>query len=131
VLGDLKTSYSAEQERFGRTAARFEYHAQLAFYLDGLTYATGMRPPVKIIAVESTAPFDVSVFNVGDNEIELGRSHYKRLLRRVVECQEANHWPGRYTEEQELLLPLYAYPEDEREMTVEVVSDEHEEMDNA
>jgi hypothetical protein len=113
VLIDLKTCRDASPFGFGRAAARLLYHAQLAFYLDGVTATTGALPVPHLIAVESEAPHVVQVYRVADDELEIGRDEYRTLLRRLAECREADTWPGYGDGVMDLVLPSWVYGDDE------------------
>lgn len=92
-LSDLKST--ARIAAFQRQAASLMYHAQLAFYSDGLE-ANGFEflyPPV-LIAVESVAPFDVAVYTLDDDTLAAGRALYRRALDTLAECRKHDLWPG-------------------------------------
>lgn len=108
MLIDLKTCQSAESRRFGSAAGRYAYHLQLAHYANAITYGLGWAPnAVKIVAVEKEAPHDVSIFNVGSDDLMIAAEEVAELLRAVKTCRQTNSWPGRYLEEQPLQLPSY------------------------
>lgn len=91
---DLKTTTSAEPWAFQSRAAKLLYHAQLAFYCDGLTEVTGAASGAYFIAAESDAPHDVAVYELGDDALAAGRDLYRRALVRLVECEASGTWPG-------------------------------------
>jgi hypothetical protein len=97
-------------------AYRYGYHAQLAFYLDGLR-ATGIAIDADpaIICVESVPPHDVVVYALNEIVIDQGRQMYRRLLARVKECTERGEWPGIEPGVRALEFPAWA----------EVEGDEH------
>lgn len=108
ILADLKGAVSADARRFGNAAARYGYHCQCGHYGNGIQATRGWFPQqTKLIVVEKAPPHDVTVFDVGQEEIELGREEVSHLMRRVRECTDANRWPGRYEGEQALALPAY------------------------
>lgn len=109
ALVDLKTTTDIDADRFGALAARMGYHAQLAFYRDGLR-ANGLDLPAKIIAVEADEPHDVAVYAIDDDSLYAGEEQYRDALRKVAKCQAAQVWPGRYEQERLLILPSWAFP---------------------
>lgn len=109
TLVDLKTSKDIGAHRFGATAGRLGYHAQLAFYLDGLAQHVSGDPRVVIIAVESEAPFDVAVYHLDVDVLYAGREEYRDLLSKVRGCRELGKWPGRFEQEQSLELPAWVF----------------------
>lgn len=115
VLIDLKTCRSAEGRRFGAMAARLGYHCQMAHYRAGIEVSFGYRPAVKIIAVESEPPHDVSVFELDEEALFFGHDEVQQLLAKLRACLTSNSWPGRYTEEQALQLPAWMYSDDEED----------------
>lgn len=102
---DLKTTSDLDPRRFAASAARLLYHGQAAFYLRPLPEWT-----FSIIAFESDGPHDVAVFELGEDVLWAGDDLATRLLRAVVKCREARHWPGRYPAATELELPGWAFP---------------------
>jgi hypothetical protein len=111
VLIDLKTTRDLTPRPFMAASCRLGYHAQLAFYADGLRASGYDVHKVVILAVESSAPYDCGVFVLGEDVLYAGRKEYRALLRRLAECRESGRWPGRYEEEQSLELPEWARPD--------------------
>jgi PDDEXK-like domain of unknown function (DUF3799) len=108
ALSDLKTCRNPDPRKFSADAARYGYAMQLAFYADGCAQVLGELPPVKIIAAQNTAPYDVAVFDLDEDVLGHGRAETERLIDLLVECKRANHWPGIAPEEVALKLPLWA-----------------------
>jgi hypothetical protein len=111
-LLDLKTTQDVDARTFGMTAAKYGYHAQLAFYRAGLL-ANGIDVPAKIVAVEKDAPHDVAVFGLDDASLYAGEEEVAKLLRLVAACRERDEWPGRYPGEVALELPRWCFPDDD------------------
>lgn len=107
---DLKTSSDFRPFGFGRQAARYLYHGQIAWYHDGAVQAKlidGKTSPI-IIAQEKEAPYDVAVYEADDWVLDSGRALYRRLLARLKLCMDTGEWPGAVTGIQPLLLPEWA-----------------------
>jgi exodeoxyribonuclease VIII len=104
-LFDLKTTGNVDARIFGNLAARMLYHGQLGMYHDG----SKNKGPVFIIAVEAEPPYDVGVFEIGEDELLIGQELYQGLLTNVRDCTAAGAWPGKYPERQRLSLPKYVY----------------------
>lgn len=116
ILLDLKTTRSINGRRFGAEAARFGYHNQMAFYRAGVKHALGWYPErVLIVAVEKEPPHDVGIFEATFEDLYAGEEENDELLRMVKACQEADRWPGRYTEEQALQLPAWVTMDDDED----------------
>lgn len=104
---EIKTTYDAASATMSRSLARYDYHCQLAHYRAG-AIACGLASPAtraRIVAVESSAPYDVAIYDLDDEALIAGEEEVARLLARVAECTAAGAWPGRYTEPQPLSLP--------------------------
>lgn len=107
---DLKTTEDASPAEFNRSVAKFGYHRQAPFYLDGVAYATGERPrQFAFIAVEKRPPYGVAVYYLSEATLEYGREEYLRQLRVYAECRRLNQWPGYPVGLQELTLPKWAF----------------------
>jgi hypothetical protein len=113
VLIDLKTTRDLTPRPFMAASCRLGYHAQMAFYADGLRTLGHDVHKVVILAVESSAPYDCGVFVLGDDVLYAGREEYRALLRRLAECRATDRWTGRYEEEQSLELPAWYFGDDE------------------
>lgn len=121
-LSDLKTTRSLLS--FERDVARFGYHAQLAWYADGLALAgieTENAPC--LVAVENVAPFDVLVLTFDEADLAVGRSVYRKHLERLTWCRENNQWPGVSNgSARRIVLPAWAGPVEEPELTIDGVA---------
>jgi len=117
VIVDLKTTKSAKPFAFGGQSAKLGYHLQLAYYFDGFVAITGETPSMKIIAVESSAPFEPAVFSIPEDVITQGREEYQQLLQRLAECEETNNWPPALETESDLSLPTWAYDAEDNDVS--------------
>lgn len=119
-LSDLKTTRTIEPRLFAATAARYGYHAQLAWYLDGLVACgVAVDPTPSLIVVENERPHDVLVLDLDDATLAAGRAVYRGCLERLAECRERDAWPGvgggsRST----LALPAWAVPVPDEQVTL-------------
>ena len=106
---DLKSTEDASPDGFTRSAYKYRYHVQAAWYLDGLEAALGVKPDVfMFLAVEKSAPYAPAFYYADDAMITAGRAEYRRLLRLFAKCQSENDWPGYPTKLQALTLPKWA-----------------------
>jgi hypothetical protein len=111
TLIDLKTSRSAVDPRaFAASAYAFGYFHQVAFYLRGLRATRGAEPPAVIIAVETSPPHDVCCYRVSEDAIYAANEELDDLLETLRLCRETGAWRGRFSDEQELDMPRWAYP---------------------
>lgn len=104
-LIDLKTTQSAHPRDFWYSCVKYGYDGQLAWYHDGWMRKTGEDLPVKIIAVESSVPFNVTVFNVPEAILSQGRERYQTLLAQYDYCTKNNFWGGYSETEVNLSAP--------------------------
>lgn len=115
---DVKSTRHGTLRQIAADFAQFLYHGQLAWYHDGAIRA-GVIPrdaelPQTII-VQTTEPFDVVPAHLGALDLDRGRQLYRSLLRRYVECQAAELWPGIAPDLIRLDLPSWAPSGDEEE----------------
>ena len=106
---DLKSTIDASPDGFMKSAYKYRYHVQAAWYLDGLEAAIGIKPDAfMFLAVEKTAPYAAAFYYADDAMLAAGRAEYRRQLRIYAECQKENKWPGYATKLQPLSLPKWA-----------------------
>ncbi|MDQ3344475.1 MAG: PD-(D/E)XK nuclease-like domain-containing protein, partial [Actinomycetota bacterium] len=94
ILSDYKTAVSAEPGAFARAAATVDYHMQAAWYLD---LARDLGHPAEafgFIVQEKWPPYLVSVVELDDASVQLGRARNRRALERFRDCSESGIWPG-------------------------------------
>ena len=94
-ITDLKTTRDAQPEHFIRQAIRYAYHAQLAWYLDGVRLS-GLGKPSKayIVAVESTPPHPVTVLQLTPAAIDQGARLCRLWWEQLMVCEQGGHFPG-------------------------------------
>jgi hypothetical protein len=98
VLVELKTGQSSAPDLFRWQSRKLAYHAQLAWYARGLEMASIYTPgPVTeqyIVAVESSAPYPVTVFRVTDALRSAGERQCRLWLEQLLVCERTGRWPG-------------------------------------
>ena len=107
TIVDLKTSRSgAAPKEFAKAVANFGYHLQAAHYLE----VTGAKRFIFLV-VQSEWPFDVGLYELDEQSIDLGYRQRRRALDQISECQISDHWPS-HSESgvQSLTLPRWAFP---------------------
>ena len=75
TIVDIKTTQDSSFEVFRRSAYKYGYNRQAAFYLDGF----GAKEFVFIV-IEKKAPYNIGVYHCSDGFIESGRDEYSSLL---------------------------------------------------
>lgn len=95
VLVDLKTTRNADPQRFSSDALRYAYHAQLAWYRNGLVCAGRPAPTdCYIVAVETKPPYPVVVLRLTPHVLDLGERLCRLWMEQLLECERSGHWPG-------------------------------------
>jgi exodeoxyribonuclease VIII len=93
-IADLKTTNDASPWRFSRAALRMAYHAQLAWYQRGAA-ANGWHCPTGVlIAVETSAPYAVTVHRLTPRALLEGNKLCVSWFEQLRNCEESGHWPG-------------------------------------
>lgn len=115
-VADLKSTRDASIDGFMKQVAMYGYHAQAAFYVDGVRECTGLLVPYYWIAVESEPPHCVTVIEASDQVLALGRDIYCEHLELFRRCTERNEWP-QYAEGivRGAELPRWAMPFEDEE----------------
>jgi hypothetical protein len=94
-IDDLKTvGRSAEPQAFSRSLFGLGYHIKAAFYARGVRALSGVTPEFRIVAVETSPPYAISVVGLAPAAVELGEACVEHALRLWGECLAANDWPG-------------------------------------
>ncbi len=109
ALIDLKKTKDASPYGFRQSVLKYGYHRQNAFYLDGMTKATGEPYDLfAFICVEDHEPFRVEVYTLSEEFVNYGRQDYQRLVTLESRCRQENHWPNfTNADVTELELPKY------------------------
>lgn len=98
---ELKTTRTSHPEKFIWECRKHAYHAQCAWYERGIElcgeYGAGPVDQFFIVAVESTAPYPVTVFEVERPSLDAGARMNRLWLEQLLVCEKANHFPA-YTE---------------------------------
>jgi len=97
-LVELKTDQSAAPWHFKFKARKFAYHAQVNWYETGLglcsQYEPGPVDEVFFVVVESTAPYPVTVIEVGECIRRQGRAVWEPWLDELLECERRQKFPA-------------------------------------
>lgn len=116
---DIKTTTDSDEESFRRTCIRFGLQRQAAFYLDGHAAVTGEKLRFGFIAVSTEPPFDVDCYELGPDELDLGRRQNRRTMFALARAFEYDDWNRPQQKKMRpLKYPPYAL-RDEQEITDE------------
>jgi hypothetical protein len=95
---ELKTCVTSHPERFTWQCRKMAYHAQCAWYKNGLersmAYPPGPVTEFYVVAVESAAPYPVTVFRVDDESLKMGHKQNRLWLEQVLNCERSGHFPA-------------------------------------
>jgi exodeoxyribonuclease VIII len=110
VIVDVKTtSAGADYNTFSRQAASLNYHVSAAWY----SHLAGLNglPPARFywIAVETSAPFALAVYEIHPDALDLGVGMMNDALGLIAQCEDEGVWPGYAPEVQCLNLPSWVY----------------------
>jgi len=120
VAVDLKTARDASpsERGFPRSAAKWGYHRQAAFYRAALQEAGVPVDEYMILAVEKEPPYAVVPYIVYDDEaaqealqkpIAQGTSDMEEALRQWKQCKQDGRWPTYTQAVERLTLPQWAF----------------------
>jgi hypothetical protein len=105
-IADLKSTRTAKPGIFARDAIKMHYHVQLALYEEGAKQnGIDTSGGVRLIAVESKAPYPVQVFRLTPALLERGRRELALWIETLKACAVSNHWPAYSDAELELDAP--------------------------
>lgn len=114
IIVDVKTTVDASLEEFSRSVAKWRYHVQAAFYLDGLREAvaqsgSNQSAPTEFVflAIEKKPPYAVGCYVLDDESMRLGRAEYRADLERLAEAKVSDVWPGYGATIQRIGVPLW------------------------
>ena len=111
---DLKSTRSAEPRAFARDALRRHYHAQLAFYDEGLERYTGKRcDELYLVAVENVPPYPVVVWRLPDATRTAGARLVRAWMEQLLLAEQSGVYPGYVETELELVIPEWMRDDDE------------------
>lgn len=114
VITDLKTSASSDPEEFSKSAAKYGYAIQHAWYCEGAR-AVGLDddPAFVFVVVEKTAPYLVSVIELDQDAVAYGRRMMRRAIDIYAQCVERNDWPGHQDDIHLVSLPKWVFYQEE------------------
>lgn len=94
VIVDYKTTSDASDEGFARSAVKYGYDLQDAFYSEGIKALTGKQPKFIFIAQEKIAPYALNIFEADPLMYRRGYDMFRELLGQYRECSDTQNWYG-------------------------------------
>lgn len=112
VISDYKTSITADPAKLARrTFLDLGYHMQAAWYLDTAAALGLCDGPFKFVVQEKEAPYLVSVVELDDEYLELGRAANRKAIDLYAHCLSTDTWPGYPSHLPPVSPPLWATAE--------------------
>lgn len=113
VVIDIKTTESASPRNFQNSIAKYGYHIQSAFYLEGLSNISGKNLTDFVhVVVEKEAPYAISCYVLDDASLDKARGDISLALNKIASCKQADEWPGYSNDLQTMNLPHYMWGEE-------------------
>jgi len=108
ILVDIKTTRDASPDAFSKSVVNFGYDLSAAHYLKGLSTASIDCSAAILLAVETTYPFVVQAYVLGDDTINRGYIMRDKAIDRLLESDESNPSGYCHSSIEELNLPGWA-----------------------
>jgi len=108
---DLKTAADISPRAFSAAVLRYGYHIQAAWYLSGARAAGIDVERFVFIPVESSPPFDSTVYESVTPMIKAGESDINKAISTFLRGPLLE-WPGKYPGKGYIDLPDYYYNDD-------------------
>lgn len=109
MILDVKSTASAHPDAFARSVVNFGYHAQEAFYTDGLTACGEPVEAFAFLAWEKKAPYAFAVYELPPSIVAEGAAIMRKALGTYTECKARNRWPAYGEGVQELSFKRWSY----------------------
>lgn len=110
LIVDYKTtSVGASLRDFTKSAHRWGYHQQDAWYSAVFGALLGREITFVFVVQEATPPYEIAVYQYGDEERHVGHQLNEKAIETYNHCRESGSWPGYPHEVQQLTLPKWAY----------------------
>lgn len=116
LMVDVKTTQDASPRAIAQHVARYGYHIQQEWYLDGLARTKldpFWRATAKFIFVESEPPHSVTVATLDREAAETGATKIVKGLQLYTECMRTDRWPTYTDREITVGLPRWAHFEED------------------
>lgn len=116
ILVDYKSTKDASPEKFIKSVRDYGYHCQDPWYVDAAK-AVGLDddPAFVFVAQEKTAPYAVSVLQLDEESVELGRRRNRKAIDLYAECVANNRWPDWDRDVYPISLPKWAFNQEEHD----------------
>lgn len=109
AIFDFKSSNDLSDRAIERTFHDYNYRTQGAMCLDGLNadQKSDEWQVFYFVAIESSAPYCVRIFEMSDEMILDGRAVYQSAAAKWIECEKAKSWPAYPDQISKVTLPAW------------------------
>jgi hypothetical protein len=87
TIGDLKTCLDSGKKEFTKSIYAWRYDISVPYYLDMLG-----REHYVFVAIEKTAPYQTSMYQLDDEKVDLGRKQYRMALDLIKWSIDNDYW---------------------------------------
>lgn len=94
IVLDLKTIGDASGDGCRKAVEMYGYHAQRAFYGDGLKQVTDIERPFLFVFAETEPPYAYRLVELDYEYLKIGRQIYRTALDTYAACKRADLWPA-------------------------------------
>lgn len=93
ILGDLKTTDSANPDHCRKSIMKYGYYRQAAWYLSGMAAIGKPCDAFVFMFVEKSRPHLVTCFDVSEAALVKGMQECNEAVERLKECRNTGVWP--------------------------------------
>lgn len=108
IIGDLKTTESANPRHCEKSIMQWGYYRQAAWYLAGMEAAGRPCDAFVFMFVEKARPHLVTCFTMSDEALEHGLKECDEAIESLKACQVSGVWPCYVKDIQEFAWPAWA-----------------------
>jgi len=107
TIVDVKTTIDADPSEWSKSAAKFGYHRQNAWYKGGLSQILGAPVPgFFFVCIENKErPFGIRVLQLDEQALMTGQQELMSYLSAYARCVKNNEWPNYPSEPKRISLP--------------------------
>jgi len=108
AMVDLKTTLDASPEAFAKSVYEWGYYRQAPMYLWGAAALNRSFDHFVFIAIEKVPPFEVALYRINDDLVEIGDQERQKFLAKYAECMATGFWPGYSNKVEPISVPAWA-----------------------
>ena len=110
---DFKTTTDASRSAFSWSLAKYKYHWQAAFYMNGLAQLGAKVDSFVFIAIEKAEPFDAALYVLDKDSLARGWEEVEPWIKVYHGCETTGQWPGYPDFAQDISLPNLKFKAEE------------------